>query len=210
MTERSDKWEQFMKSAILEGVVSVLTTEGADGLTMQRVAREAGVAKGTVYTYFENKEQLLKAALQASVEPLTSSLHAILDDQNQTVTEKLSQVIRITLTYFEEHRDTFRVLLHERHKLLGKKSYQKSSHYRKLIEHIGQVVSEGIAQGIIRSRDPQKIATMLLGATVFMIHNRLFTKDSGSLEDDHALVCTIFFQGIQTGAGQGLSDAGSL
>jgi AcrR family transcriptional regulator len=46
---------------ILEGARTVFMTQGFDAASMGEIARAAGVSKGTLYVYFENKEQLFEA-----------------------------------------------------------------------------------------------------------------------------------------------------
>lgn len=47
------------KKRILQATEKLLATYGFHGLSMQMVAKEAGVAAGTIYRYFEDKEDLL-------------------------------------------------------------------------------------------------------------------------------------------------------
>lgn len=49
------------RQAILSGALGVLDKRGLAGFSMAAVARAAGVATGTIYLYFENKEALLNA-----------------------------------------------------------------------------------------------------------------------------------------------------
>ena len=46
---------------ILEGARAVFLAQGFDAASMGEIARAAGVSKGTLYVYFENKEQLFQA-----------------------------------------------------------------------------------------------------------------------------------------------------
>ena len=46
---------------ILEGARAVFLAQGFDAASMGEIARAAGVSKGTLYVYFENKEQLFEA-----------------------------------------------------------------------------------------------------------------------------------------------------
>jgi len=195
MIERTEKWEQLMKESILEGVVNVLIQDGSEGLTMQRVAEEAGVAKGTLYTYFDNKAALLKSVLRASIEPLTAELDEIFG-RDLDPASQLQQVIERTLTYFDENRDMFRVLMHERHKVLGKQPRQKSDHYQYLVRSIANVIFRGVQEKLFVDRDPEKIATMLVGATFFMVHNRLFSEHPGDLKQDCEMIYEILLHGI--------------
>lgn len=51
---------QDKKLRILEAAVQVFGKKGFDAASIQDVAREAGVAKGTVYLYFESKDELIR------------------------------------------------------------------------------------------------------------------------------------------------------
>jgi len=50
-------------AAIFKALLQVLQEDGAAGLQMAKIANAAGLATGTLYLYFENKEQLVRAAL---------------------------------------------------------------------------------------------------------------------------------------------------
>ena len=49
---------------ILDGASKVFMEFGFDGASMGEIARAAGVSKGTLYVYFDNKEQLFQAIVQ--------------------------------------------------------------------------------------------------------------------------------------------------
>ena len=49
---------------IMEGARTVFLAEGFDGASMNDIARVAGVSKGTLYVYFESKEQLFEALIR--------------------------------------------------------------------------------------------------------------------------------------------------
>lgn len=52
------------KRAILEATLAVLRERGLSGLKMEEVARRAEVGKGTIYLYFRDKRDLLKALVE--------------------------------------------------------------------------------------------------------------------------------------------------
>jgi AcrR family transcriptional regulator len=101
------------RNQILDAATRVFATKGVHRATVREVAREAGVADGTIYNYFENKEALLLG---------------ILDRLNQTQerAEHLAQGAEMDLTEFARfylkqrmvtlagvEADAFRVLLSE-------------------------------------------------------------------------------------------------
>src|SRR5262249_30899613 len=49
------------RNQIIEGARAVFLAQGFDAASMNDIARAAGVSKGTLYVYFENKEQLFQA-----------------------------------------------------------------------------------------------------------------------------------------------------
>ena len=49
---------------IVQGARSIFLAQGFDAASMNDIARAAGVSKGTLYVYFENKEQLFAAIVQ--------------------------------------------------------------------------------------------------------------------------------------------------
>ena len=49
---------------IVEGARAVFLAQGFDAASMSDIARAAGVSKGTLYVYFENKEQLFVAIVE--------------------------------------------------------------------------------------------------------------------------------------------------
>jgi len=52
------------RTAIVDAAVKVFAAHGFDAGTIRQIAREAGVAEGLIYHYFENKEALLYAVIQ--------------------------------------------------------------------------------------------------------------------------------------------------
>jgi AcrR family transcriptional regulator len=57
--------ESAKRRQILEGARAVFLAQGFDAASMGEIARAAGVSKGTLYVYFENKEELFEAIVHA-------------------------------------------------------------------------------------------------------------------------------------------------
>lgn len=56
------------QSLILDHAARLIAAEGVSGVSMERVAREAGVSKALVYNYFSSQTNLLKALLRRDLE----------------------------------------------------------------------------------------------------------------------------------------------
>lgn len=77
--------------AIAEATVQVLLTHGSDRLTTTRVAERAGVAVGTLYQYFPNKQSLLFAVLKGHLKVVSDRVEAACERAKH---EPLSEMIR--------------------------------------------------------------------------------------------------------------------
>src|SRR3954469_16486385 len=87
------------REQLLDAALRVLDVGGFGGLTVEGVAREAGLAKSVVYDSFGGREELLKALLAREQERALSVLAAALpkaplaDDPRQVLTESLTILI---------------------------------------------------------------------------------------------------------------------
>ena len=60
-------WQEFKRQSIQEAVIRLMCREGLKSVTMERVAQEVGIAKGTVYLHFPDKQSLLDAVKNSSL-----------------------------------------------------------------------------------------------------------------------------------------------
>ncbi|MGD9510497.1 MAG: TetR/AcrR family transcriptional regulator [Geminicoccaceae bacterium] len=69
---------------ILDGARQVFLADGFDGASMGSIARAAGVSKGTLYSYFENKEGLFERLIQEERSSLAEALFRLDADDPDT------------------------------------------------------------------------------------------------------------------------------
>lgn len=67
---------EFRVQEILDAACRVVARHGFQGATIDRVAEEAHIAKGTVYLYFHTKEALLKAAVEQGIQSFTNQIRS--------------------------------------------------------------------------------------------------------------------------------------
>jgi AcrR family transcriptional regulator len=65
------------RQAIVDAALSVFAENGFGAARLDDVAQRAGVAKGTLYLYFEDKETLFEAVIRNAVTPLIERLEAL-------------------------------------------------------------------------------------------------------------------------------------
>lgn len=194
---KKNAWKNVKKNGLMSAAVRVLSREGVSGLTMDDVAMEAGVAKGTLYVYFKNKQDLLKELVETATAPMVEELTTILESKDSPKA-RLCSMTRRHLSYFDEHRDFFRIFVHDRMTALQRMKRYRNNRYQTFVNAITKVLQTGIEQGEFRSLDPYKVASMWTESNIAMIHLRLLSENPGSSENDAALICEVLLRGISS------------
>lgn len=89
---------------ILEAARRLLVRRGFQDVVLDDVARQAGVAKGTLFLYYSSKEELLAAAFAELVDQLGEALEDLRSSPLRG-RRLLSRMVRTILTHFERNRD---------------------------------------------------------------------------------------------------------
>src|SRR5438105_12179421 len=149
---------------IIEAAVRVFARRGYFTSRVSDIAREAGIAAGTIYLYFDTKEDILITLFRDKMATFVSALwHAIADELDAVA--KLRRLVRMHFQMLEQDPDLAAVVqveLRQGQKLFRGPATQEIASYFALI---ASVLEEGVAAGYFRSELPVKIATkMLFGA----------------------------------------------
>ena len=189
-------WQSFKRQSIQQAVIQLMCREGLKSVTMERVAEEAGIAKGTVYLHFRDKQELLDEVKESSLAPLISKLDEIFRG-GATPAVKFRTFSLRYLSYFEDHRDLFRILLYEREVTRVQGSRYRGDRYRHLVDQSARVIAAGIADGSFREVDAPSVAAMWVESNFAMLNLRLLTDRPQPVEEDAAIISDLFIRGLQ-------------
>jgi TetR/AcrR family fatty acid metabolism transcriptional regulator len=126
---------------------------------LEEVAAAAKVAKGTLYLYFKNKEQLYLALMRENLEPLPGELKQAVGDSPDSWSA-LGAIIRRLLEFADRHpalREVLRVTTLE-----SREAVLRASH-EQIVSLIEDVLREGVRQEEFSECDPEIAALMILG-----------------------------------------------
>lgn len=189
--------DEIMKEALFEATIAVLSEHGVKGLTMDRVAQAAGVAKGSLYNYFRSKKDLLEFVFAKVIDPILQHLAKAVAVEQPAV-EKLADFLRMLLDYAAKHADVLRLLIDDEtaHGLLqsSERSIRKAIGYQ-----LAQIIRQGISEGAFRPGDPRMLAIMFQGLYRGVFDSRPSLESRRVREKIHALVMDNFLHGITAG-----------
>jgi len=196
--KRKAAWEKMMKQSIFEATVTVMKKHGPTGIRMDRVARAADMATGTLYNYFKDKDSLLLHVIDTLFGPFHEQLVAILDsDANPR--DKLEAYFRQTWRTFNEQKGVISLLIQA--KDLGLKPAAKRNpheHYRvTVIRIICEIIEEGIAGGVFRKCDVLETAAMIFGSMDMVVELKIMgLVPDRAVEEDVEISMTLILPGL--------------
>ncbi len=109
---KRDVLQEFRTSELLSAARTVFSRKGFHDATIDDIAYQAGVAKGTVYLYFRSKQDIYLDALRDGIQTLLDEMRARTDEPG-TAGAKLRKLIAVKLAYFDKHREFFQIFQSE-------------------------------------------------------------------------------------------------
>ncbi len=192
--KRKEMLDAYTREAIYEAAVNVLTQHGLSGATMDRVAAEAGIAKGSLYKYFRTKRALLEFVHNRAIEPLQEALRDLVG-QPLSAVEKLTRIVRLWRERLIENRPLFEFLCNDR----AVQSLVRDSEMtaRTLaVQQIEAIIRQGIEQGDFRPVDPRLAADLFVGAAIGMTEHELETGQVREVDEAVHSLIDIFVHGL--------------
>jgi TetR/AcrR family fatty acid metabolism transcriptional regulator len=199
--ERADKHD-----LILEAAIEVFAEKGFHHARIADIARRAGVADGTIYLYFRNKDDVLLTIFEEKMGILIEGVQNALAGLDDPL-EKVRTFARYHFRQVNDHRALAEVLQIE---LRLSNKFLKEYRPEKLWEYLGVfagIVREGQERGVIRPElDPFVLMWAFFGALDEIAMQWVLSKrrDKFSLEATADTVADVFIQGM---AGPGASLA---
>jgi TetR/AcrR family fatty acid metabolism transcriptional regulator len=183
---------------ILDAAIKVFAEQGFHQATISQVAREAGVADGTIYLYFKNKADILSNFFSYRSRQVFDRFRQVVDEAD-SAEEKLRHLIRLHLSEFQ--RDRNMAVVFQREALLAR--YVKDEYItevtRMYMDILTEIIRLGQAEGTIRKQLPLGLAKrFILGAVNEVINTWVVTggdKDMVSMADP---LVDFYFDGIGT------------
>jgi AcrR family transcriptional regulator len=200
-TEGSLSRREVIEEHLLDVAAKRFASTGYRQTTLDDIARHAGVAKASMYRYFENKQELLAkiflkvaSSFSHSIQPLLS---ASLPPQ-----EKLRRVIQDLLRTIGENVALFTVFYSEEADLPPRLRAEVTVVRQRFVADLESVLREGMEQSVFRNLDARLVVYAIMGMCAWL--HKWYGPNEGRLED----VATAFVGLVEHGclAASGTED----
>jgi AcrR family transcriptional regulator len=156
--ERTQKRERILAAGL-----SLFANAPYQSVTMDSVAVAAGVAKGTLYLYFESKEDLYLGILSDGLETITRNYQASVNPA-ASVPDRLRRAIEITLEFYDRRRDLLRLMATEEPRMAEARNRLIDDWRERGVRFFTSLIEEGARAGVFRASDPLLATWAILGA----------------------------------------------
>jgi len=195
---KKDVVTEFRTSGILEAARKVFAQKGFSAATVDDIAAAAGVAKGTVYLYYESKRDIYFAALKFDIE----QMYSMLTDKLNTVSspeDKLRTLIAFKLAYFDDNRDFFKIYYSELGNLCihpGTIDGEFKTLYLQNAKVVESILKEGARKKVIRSVRTEQAAFAIADVIRGVVTQRVLGWSKSKISQDVDFIFDLIWKGI--------------
>jgi AcrR family transcriptional regulator len=182
--------EEYRCGSIQDAALAVIARKGLEEATIQEIADEAGVAKGTVYVYFRDRDELLARTADLVFDRLFAALEPAFNAES-SFSARLTDLVLRQLEFFEENVPLLRATI-----ALSNKS--RSASHARYIERVETMFAEAKQRGEIRDVDPLAVAAVYRDCVRGLLLRRVEKKSTTDRRDEAAFLASILLRGIGT------------
>ncbi len=189
------------KEMVRQAAAEVIARDGFHDATIDKIAAAAGVAVGTIYNYFHNKDDILNYIFQNEYEK-RRDFYENMRKQNIHPLEQLKLILTMHFDEVKKNPHVFRVLLQERH-ISRFCHFQGMSRFEGLPRFIEEILAAGISSGKLQRLDLKIITVAIFGAIEALMRRYLLELEENgqSFLLDHASteILKLFWNGLARG-----------
>ena len=192
--------QEYRMQSIQEAAMRVIARKGMDAATMQEIAEEAGIAKGTIYLYFRDRDELVEKTFERAITDLHKRIDAALD-AHPTFEQKFRASLSATLAFFRENREFFRLYSSMRFPVGTPQQQRRQKRtcqpqYQSHLDRLAGDLRQAMARGEVREMDADRLAIFLVEGSNAIVMNRIMSEAPPPEEDDLELIVSAVLDGI--------------
>ncbi|NWL89644.1 MULTISPECIES: TetR/AcrR family transcriptional regulator [unclassified Paenibacillus] len=148
---------------IMDASLALFSERGYDGTTIPMIAEKAQVGAGTIYRYFENKEQLVNELFQSCLESFLNKIKENFPYSSTDLREQFHHIFQKMIELTKQ--DVYLVTFIESHCTGHYLTDQSREMFRSFLNFLSQFLDKGREQGIIVDHFPtQGLIAIVYGA----------------------------------------------
>jgi len=178
--QNRERQKTVRRDAILAAARSVFAEKGYEGATIADIAREAGVASGTVYLYYASKTDLFAALNGRLFEVIGEAL--LKAEVHPDVRENTRERINGVFAACGEYRDLVRLVFlnPDPRSEVARRRVQSADDAR--LRPLAELIKTGIDAGVVRKGDPAFLARIINGLVISALYQCFVLSDGRDVQ----------------------------
>ncbi len=198
-SKRKEMEFQFRRTEILNQAEKIFAAKGFHNTTMAEIASASGFATGTLYQFFEGKENLYNVMVSEKIDRMYAEIRDSVNKE-EALANKIEKLVEAHFHFVENNVDFCDLLIRgEGLTLSDKGTILRDKLIADYFDHIGfveNIMRSGIEAKKLRSGDSRMMAYTLLGIIRSFFYYWMLTKRDASLSDKVSCVSDIFLKGV--------------
>lgn len=171
------------KEEIIDAAANLFSQKSYHDVTMDQIAAHVGVAKGTIYLYFDSKENLYLEILEDTYEEIESILEKEIA-KNDRAPKKLKKILRLIFQFYLQHMDVLRILSRDETHLI-REHFEFTEHWRlRRIKLYQKILEKGIKEGSFRPANTKLTALIIFGLVRSVMFFYQSDKNAGEIAEE--------------------------
>ena len=168
---RTVKKPEQRRQEIIAAAGVLFQSQGYNRTTMQDIMQELDIAKGTIYHYFKSKDELLEAVVEELVDAELARQQEVVKQAEGSALEKI-QTLVTSSNISEEHEQ----ILEQMHspQNTGIHNRQLAVTILKLSPILGELIEQGVEEGLFQTENPLECAEFMLSAVQFLTDEGIY------------------------------------
>ena len=177
-----------VKSAILDATDRLLARHGYKKMTIDDLAAEVGIGKGSVYLHFSSKEEIALSHIDAIIERLKKRLYEIASKKTACDKRLKEMLVERVIFRFDSVQHYTRSLDDIFAKIRQQLLERRGRYFGEEAKIFAKLIKEGVDSGAFAKINPDNAALSLLLATNSLLPYSLSTQELGERKEIHKRV----------------------
>jgi len=190
---------EWRHQEVLDAARHIFAKLGYAAANVEEIAKEAGMAKGTVYLYFKSKEEVFAAVLASDLESLTNRTIEGMSAA-KTFREQITVFLELRLDYIRNNADFLNIYFAE----FGSRGSRSpliagviDREFQRGIEFLRKCLTEAIARGELRAMPAEHAAFAIFDLARGFAERHLRGWATIPLEEDFECTRTLILRGLR-------------
>ncbi len=201
----SDEDKSQRRAEIMAAAKEVFARKGFHATTIADIAKQAGLAYGSIYWYFDSKDELFHALMAVEEGALRAHVAAALagldgpgaSAENATGEAPFRAAVQATFEFFEADKATVKLLFRDAYALGDRFEKHLGGIYERFIDDIETFVVASQESGQVVPAPPRMVAYTLAALVGQLAHRRLSTDDDVTAAQVADFVVSLVLDGLR-------------